>query len=161
MSVYTKRIFIGLQQSDNPDSWGEAQSDVVPLLSIVSIAFHRQRKENHFKAVQSIALGELAVQCNAVSAGCCIFYPPRWWCDPPRCFRPIDWWIHCLPTLTWGNQQIWFPVGRKYIWNIRWKVVGNGGNGKLVPPFNSGKFPPPAYQSGEKPGVTRRENHCL
>ena len=35
------------------------------------------------------------------------------------------------------------------------EVVDNGHNGKLDPPFNSKKFPPPTYQSTADPGVRK------
>ena len=58
-------------------------------------------------------------------------------CDAPAVQRPIDWWIHCLAALTWGNEgKIWFPLpplNTCLPW--RSEVVGNAGDSKTSPAF--------------------------
>ena len=112
---------------------GDVKCKRSPLLCAWSSAIVFTSKEHfatfHCNCTQSCpmycTLWRIAV--DAVSAGCCIFYPPADGVILPAVNPPIDWWIHCLPNLTSANQQISFPIVRNTSADKFNAVLGGGG----------------------------------
>ena len=64
-------------------------------------------------------------------------------CDAPAVQRPIDWWIHCLAALTWGNDGkydfLFLLKTFACLGDQRWWVMQV--IARPAPPSNSRKFP--------------------